>query len=232
MNIWEAACGNHVETVREILDAGFDINARNAEGRTALHDSIEHGADAVTSLLLDRGAEVDICAAAILGELDRVQELLDADPELANDRTTGLSPLGWASFGNQCGTAALLIDRGARMDDHELICAASVSHVEVGRLLIERGADPNALCGNAGGGPLHAAVAMRYTCDSSEFIKMLLEHGADVGLRTPTGFTARDLAEMGAKRQAGLGDEAKRQTFPRECAKVAAILKAAETRKG
>ena len=68
-----------------------------------------------------------------------------------NDRSTRLSPLGWASFGNQVETARELIERGARMDDGELLCAASVGHVEVGRLLIQHGADPNVVSEEAGG---------------------------------------------------------------------------------
>ena len=76
---------------------------------------------------------------------------------LASSASTG-SPLGWAAFGNQVETATELILRGARMDDGELLCAALVGHVEVGRLLIAHGADPNELFTEAGGNALHAAA--------------------------------------------------------------------------
>lgn len=189
------------EIARVLVDAGIDIEARTKEGRTALHDSIEFGVTEVTDLLLDRGALVDICSAAILGRIDRVRELLGRDPAQANDRSTGLSPLGWASFGNQVDTARELIDRGARMDDGELLCAASVGHVEVGRFLIENGADPNEIFSDAGGGAVHAAASMRYTHDSRLFLEMLLDSGADVDLRTTDGRTALQIAENGARRQ-------------------------------
>jgi ankyrin repeat protein len=151
---------------------------------------------------LERGADVDICSAAILGRIKRVRELLDSDPALANDRSTRLSPLGWASFGNQVETARELIERGARMDDGELLCAASVGHVEVGRLLIERGAQPGEIISGSGGNALHAAAAMKYSHDSRAFIDMLLDAGVDVNLPTQAGLTALRIAEIKAEDQA------------------------------
>ena len=87
------------------------------------------------------------------------------------------------------------------MDDGELLCAASVGHVEVGRLLIENGADPTRIVASACGSALHAAAAMRYTSDSRPFIEMLLEHGADLEARAPDGRTALQVAEAHACKQ-------------------------------
>jgi len=196
-----AIYARQVEVARALIEAGIDLRARTAEGRTALHDSIEFGMHEVQQLLIESGAEVDICVAAILGRLDRLHELLDRDPALANDRSTQLSPLGWASFGNRVAAATDLIDRGARMDDGELLCAASVGHVEVGRLLIERGADPNAIDAGAGGTALHAAASMKYARDSRPFIEMLLDNGADVNVLTTKGKTAAEIAEARAADQ-------------------------------
>ncbi len=199
-------CG-HTELVQTLVELDVPIDALNDAGRTALHDSIEHGHQAITEYFLTRGATVDICAAAILGMLDRVKILLDADPALANDRTTHLSPLGWAAFGNQVETATLLLDRGAHLDDGELLCAASVGHVEVGQLLLTRGADPNALQEPAGANALHAAARMRFTNDTSEFVQMLLRAGADPSIRTRDGQTALEIASALNLRQ----EEARRE---------------------
>jgi ankyrin repeat protein len=196
-----AVYADQPEAVRLLLDAGIDVEARTAEGRTALHDAIEFGAGAIRDFLLQRGAEVDICAAAILGRMDRLRELLDATPELANDRSTHLTPLGWAAFGNQVEAAAELLVRGALMDDGELLCAASVGHVEVGRLLMDHGAAPDELFTESGVNALHVATLMRYTDDSRRFIEMLLDAGVDINRRTAQGKTALQLAEQDADSQ-------------------------------
>jgi ankyrin repeat protein len=188
------------EAARILIEAGIDIEARTDEGRTALHDSIEFGQHEIQEMLLDGRAHVDICSAAILGRNDRLRELLDEDAGLVNDHSTLLSPLGWASFGNQVETATELLDRGARMDDGELLCAALVGHVEVGRLLIDRGADPNAVHEDAGANALHAAATMKYGHDSRPFIAMLLEKGADPVLPTPSGKTAAEIADECGRR--------------------------------
>ena len=95
------------------------------------------------------------------------------------------------SFGNQIESARLLIDAGARTDD--------------GELLIDRGVDVNGVNECAGGTALHAAASMRYTDDSSQFVRMLLDRGADPAVRSKGEKTALEIAIEGAKRQ----DEAK-----------------------
>lgn len=196
-----AAQNHHTAIAQQLVAAGIELDARNAEGRTALHDAIEHGAMELANWLVEEGAEVDVCAAAILGDLERLVALVSEDPERVHDRTTHLSPLGWAAYGNQPETALALLTRGARPDDGELLCAASVGHVDVGRVLLDHGADPDAVHRDAGGNALHAAAAMRYTCDTREFVEMLLEAGADPLSKSSQGTTAREIAEAGARRQ-------------------------------
>lgn len=183
------------DVARVLVDAGIDLEAATLEGRRAVHDSIEFGQAAITRLLEEAGAELDICCAAILGRLELLREWLAKDPALANDRTTGLSPLGWAAFGNRTETARELIARGARMDDGELSCAAAVGHADVARVLLEAGCDPNHACPESGTTALHAAAALRYTCDSAAFIDLVLEFGADPSAKTNAGRTALEIAE-------------------------------------
>jgi ankyrin repeat protein len=195
-----AVHARRLEVARLLLDLGADPEVRTTEGRTALHDSIEFGVPEITKLLIERGAAVDICSAAILGRLDTLKGLLDRDSSSLDDRSTGLSPLGWAAYGNRVDTAAELIRRGARPNDGELLCAASVGHVEVGQFLIEHGADLNGL-GEFGHNALHAAAGMRYTHDSSRFVEMLLGRGADVGIQAKDGRTALEIAKAVEREQ-------------------------------
>lgn len=207
-----AVHANEGEFLRALLRRGAPLDLRNAEGRTALHDAIEFGSR-LADELIEAGAEVDVCAAAILGRHERLSELLARDPACANDASTRLSPLGWAAFGNQAHSARLLLDAGARMDDDELLCAASVGHVEVGRFLIERGADPERLGAQSGGNALHVAAQHRYTCSTRAFAAMLLELGCDPHLPDRRGRTALELARAGDARQAREGADGFERDF-------------------
>lgn len=213
------------EVVQVLLDAGADIEARNECGRTPLHDALEYN-NSLRDLLISRGARVDICSAAFLGRLDRIEELLARTPALVDDRSTRLTPLGWAAYACQLGAARKLIARGARMDGGELLCAASVGCLPVGRLLLDHGVDPDAMNESWGSTALHAAAAMRHAADATTFVAMLLRAGADVHLRTRCGRTALEIALAGAEREAR--ENPGRETA-RLCAyqSVAALLKAA-----
>ncbi len=192
--------------IRLLVRHGADLEARTEEGRTALHDAIEHAQPGAQKALLDAGAELDICAAAILGRLEDLRAMLDRDPEQVNDRSTSLSPLGWAAFGNQVEVAKELLERGARMDDGELSCAALVGHAEVAEVLLAHGADPNAIEPRPGTNALHAAAELRYTDDATRFVQLMLQAGADPAIRSRDGRTALDIAEAGARAQASFGD--------------------------
>ena len=189
------------EAGRALVDAGIDVELKNAEGRTALHDSIEYGCAPITELLLERGAYVDVCSAAILGHLERLRQLLDGDPALVRELSTGLTPLEWASYGNEVDTATELLERGADPNDGSLLCAASVNHLEVGRLLLEHGAEPSRIPERCNGNALHAAAGMAYSDDTRPFVEMLFEHGVDPGVRTRDGRTALEIAETRAREQ-------------------------------
>ncbi len=157
--------------IDEVLARGGDINARRQDGALPIHLTngdyhyrgwrdvpahVRTTPDDVYRHLVSRGADVDIGMAAATGDLTRVRALLDRDPTLAN----GVSQYG--SYYVGCGAP---------------IKNAVVSgNIEIVRLLLERGADPNrpeegiAPHGHA----LYTAVARRHY----DIAKLLLEHGA------------------------------------------------------
>ena len=135
------AARDHIEVVDVLLEYGADINLKSdwwAGGYTVLDDVDPRLADA----LIARGAEVDINAAAHLGRLERVRQLLDEDPARVHQRGgDGRLPLHVASTPE---IVDLLLDRGADID------ARCVDHVSTAaqyavdlpwkcRRLIERG---------------------------------------------------------------------------------------------
>jgi ankyrin repeat protein len=164
-----AVMTRQLRLIDALLDRGADIKARRPDGARPLDltngDYYYRGwrdvpADAIRphavliGYLIARGAEYDISVAAKIGDIDRVRNLLDEHPELVNQ-----SP-PYASF----------------YSGLPLRCAAGAGHLEIVRLLLERGADPNGQEPMAPhGGALHSAIgAQHYEC-----AKLLLEHGAN-----------------------------------------------------
>ena len=72
-----AAKANDPDKVRRMLEHGWPVGAVDPGGATALHFAAFHGSAALVSLLLERGARVDV-----------------------EDSVHGGTPLGWASYGS------------------------------------------------------------------------------------------------------------------------------------
>ena len=159
------------ELIDELLRRGADIDAERWDGARPIHltngdyffrgwRDVPYGApthEDVYRHLVARGASVDIWMAALKGDLERVRQLIDEDPNLLNQNSE--TRTGYA--GN--GTA--------------LTNAASGGHMHIVEFLLERGADPNVPQEHIAprGAPLYKAV----TNGDYEMSKLLLEHGAD-----------------------------------------------------
>jgi len=125
-----------------LLKAGANVDARSewSPGSWGVLDS----ADATTAaFLIKHGAHVDIHAAAKQGMIDRVKELVAADPACVNARGgDGMTPLHAASTVEIC---KFLIDHGADLEirdlDHNATGAQWSIH-DPGKLryLLDRGA--------------------------------------------------------------------------------------------
>jgi len=169
-----AVMTRQVEVVDELLGRGADVDAARSDGarpiqltngdyhfrgwRDVPHDWPTTPAQ-VLAHLRARGAFYDICTACHVGDLDRVRELLDQDPSLA-DRVSGYltyylgsgSPLRNAAANGHLEIVKLLLSRGADPNlreegiaprGHALYSAVASRHFEIARLLLEHGAFPN-----------------------------------------------------------------------------------------
>jgi len=129
------------EMIDLLLRAGADINARShwwAGGFGVLDD--DHG---LASFLIERGATVDAHAAARLGMLDKLKDLISAKPELVHARGgDGQTPL---HFAVSVEIADFLLNHGAKIDaldvDHESTPAQYMvrDRQEVARHLVAHG---------------------------------------------------------------------------------------------
>jgi ankyrin repeat protein len=129
------------EMIDLLLASGADINQRSHwwAGSFGVLDD-DHGLE---TFLIERGARIDVHAAARLGMTDRLEQLVSADPSLVHARGgDGQTPL---HFARTVEVADWLLDRGAEIDardvDHESTPAQYMvrGRQDVARRLIERG---------------------------------------------------------------------------------------------
>jgi ankyrin repeat protein len=169
-----AAMTRDLDVVDELLARGADVDAARCDGARPIQltngdyhfrgwrdvppDWPTTPAE-VLAHLRARGAYCDICTASHVGDLDRVRELLDHDPSLANRASEYVTyysgsgtPLRNAAASGHAAVVELLLSRGADPSlpeegiaprGHALYAAAAHGHLGIARLLLEHGAFPN-----------------------------------------------------------------------------------------
>ncbi|HEY3757469.1 MAG TPA: hypothetical protein VGL42_15055 [Opitutaceae bacterium] len=103
--------------VDALIAVGADLNQRS-HWEPGGFGALDHADDELAAQLIARGAKVDIHAAAHLGDVRRVREILAAKPEQVNARGgDGGTPL---HFARNLETASLLLERGAGVQIRDL----------------------------------------------------------------------------------------------------------------
>jgi uncharacterized protein len=141
--------------VAQWLARGFDPNARDPQGQTALHLALRDDSPQVVESLLKRAnldvdalnaaGETPLMMAALRGQLEWVRRLLERGAKVHID---GWSPIHYAATGPQPKIVALLLDRGAPIEalspnrTTPLMMAAGYGAEANVDLLLARGADP------------------------------------------------------------------------------------------
>jgi len=166
-----AVMTRQIDLIDELLARGADINAARFDGARPIQlangDYYYRGwrdvpqdwpitPAQVLAHLRTCGAYCDICTACHIGDLERVRELLDQDPSRAN---------------RVAEYVTYYLGSGAPLKN-----AAAKGHLEIVKLLLERGADPNLREEGVAphGHALYSAVANGHY----DIARLLLEHGA------------------------------------------------------
>src|SRR5688572_25551087 len=166
-----AALTRQLNIIDYLLEHGADINAMRPDGakpiditfgdyhyRSWYRDLPRNGLrkhEVVIGYLMARGAYCDISVAAKIGYYERVKELIEKDPSIVNQLPVHDGYYSGLPLRN----------------------AAGAGHIEVVRLLLQNGANPNEPEPGIApqGAALHAAIGSRHF----EIVKLLLENGAN-----------------------------------------------------
>ncbi len=154
------------------------------------------------------------------GDKAAVERLLERDRTLVDARNEqGLSPILAALYRSEDDIAAAILRRGPKLTVFEAAAAGDAARVrqivgrdrgeatavgavdiEIVRMLLAAGADPNAKS-QSGSTPLHT---VGFTGDR-EGLDLLMRHGADLAIKNNDGKTAAEIA-----RERGHGEIAER----------------------
>jgi uncharacterized protein len=150
--LFDAISADDGDAVAELLEARPDLaGARNKDGLSPVLQALYNGRNALVDILLDANPPLDVFDAAAVGRTRGLEELLEADPELARAWSPdGFTALHYAAFFGQEDAARVLLDHGAAprvVSTHREIrvapvqSAAAGGHDSIVRLLLEHGAE-------------------------------------------------------------------------------------------
>lgn len=199
MTLIDAITAKDLDAARAALAADpASASVPSSQGTSPLCLAVYHGQPGIAAAIADAKGDLDIFEAAVLGQVDRVRALVEADPAsmhaVAGD---GFHPLGLAAYFKQPDVVRLLLDLGADPRQaaanaarvQAIHAAVSSNQPEVVAWLLDAGADVNARQ-QQDYTPLMGAAAN----DRQALVDLLLARGADPSLTTVDGKTAAVIA--------------------------------------
>jgi ankyrin repeat protein len=161
----DAVKAGNVARVQELVRADPSLaSGRLPLGESPLMAALYRGHQDVMKVLLDAGAELDVFAAAAIGRVDALKSAVGDARNVGRHAYDGWTPLHLAAFFGQ---------------------------IDAARLLLEAGADVNAVSQNSlANTPLHAATAGKH----SEVALLLVASGANARAIDAGGYTPVQIA--------------------------------------
>ena len=202
-----AAEGGHKGVAGLLLAGDADAGAKDRFGMTPLHRAALWGHKDVVQVLLEGGAQIDVFAAAALGEMSILSGHVERGADVVSTRAEGgWTLLHFAAGAGQSRAVGFLLDGGADVGakdnagESPLHQAAGWGHKDVAELLLANGADVDAKDYD-GEAPLHETAKGRdrtlYDADGGGckgVAEVLLAKGADVNAKNHGGETPLSMA--------------------------------------
>jgi ankyrin repeat protein len=199
----DAAEKNDAQAISALLDEEADVNARQADGMSALHWATYHDDENSVKALLAAGADAKaenrygvtpLAIACTNGSTAIVESLLEAGADPNSSLPGGETALMTASRTGRSGTVEVLLSRGADVNARErkgqtaLMWAAAEGHVDVVDALLKAEADLHTQL-RSGFTPLFFAVRE----GRAAVVSRLIQAGADVNETLRPGRRNTDL---------------------------------------
>ena len=194
-----AATSGSLDKVKELLEAEpQQVKVKDADGRTSLHWACRGVYFEVIKYLVDKGADVNakdnsgtapLHSLAVRGHLEAIELLLKKGADVNIGDMTGNTPIHWASRRGHFEIVKMLLENGSSIDPLDEYGRTPLHYVargsgnyEIGKLLIEEGADRNVKCA-AGEPPIGYAVFH----GKKEIVSLLIDKGAYIPLEGEEG---------------------------------------------
>jgi ankyrin repeat protein len=222
-----AAAFGSTESVKLLLEAGADVNVRNAAEATPL--LLAAPAPAKTAALLAKGADPKLAAKAGRTPLivaassptaaESVRLLLEAGSDVNAADQRGSTPLMAATAAGRADIARMLMERGAKVDVVDmgggtpLMEAIAANDISLVKLYLSKGADVNA-ANTFAGKVKHGDIALKKLTPlllaapfgSVEMVKTLIAAGAKVNAQDERGITPLTAAIASENQEEGVID--------------------------
>ena len=124
ISIHEAAALGNIEAVKQFLDSGTDVNAKDKTGGTPLDEAAGRGRKDIVELLIAKGADVNakfeddgstpLHLAAWKGHFETAELLIAKGADVNAKDKDGETPLNWAIKNKHTETADLLRKHGGK----------------------------------------------------------------------------------------------------------------------